>query len=137
MLIFLQPGMEAVLQLFYQFFETYIFSDWGFAIFLGIAIMLDTVTGVAVAWVRNRIHSKSLRKQFCEKVFQYAVGLIIVHGLAAHTVDGLSNPAFAMIMPYFKGFMYMLFIGAEALSVDENMGKLGRPFLPKFFRKRM
>ncbi|PSR53914.1 hypothetical protein AHMF7605_10490 [Adhaeribacter arboris] len=115
----------------------YIFSDWSFIAFLMVAVSLDTVTGIWVAYKFRKIHSMRLRKQFCEKVAQYGVGLILVHILSSHLVDGQPNQAFNTLMPYFKGVMYMVFLGAECISVDENMGKLGLPFLPKWFRRRM
>ncbi len=119
------------------FISKYLFADWSYTGFLLIVIFLDTVTGIWAAGKLGQIYSKSLRKQFCEKILQYGIALILVHGFSSHLVDGEPNPVLQMVVPYFKGFMYMLFYTAEAMSVDENLGKLGFKLFPKWIRKRM
>ncbi|NEM97197.1 hypothetical protein GXP69_05790 [Pontibacter sp. BT327] len=50
--------------------------------------------------------------------------------LSNHLVDGQPNPAMIQVVPYFKGLIYFLMLGAEALSIDENAAMVGRGFLP-------
>jgi phage-related holin len=127
----------ALFQLIVDFFSTYIFDDWQMINFLLVLIMVDTVTGVYAAWKTSTsgVYSFRLRSIF-EKLWYYFVGFIVVHVLTAHLVDGQPNPAMIQVVPYFKGLIYFLMLGAEALSIDENAAMVGRGFLPPWFRKK-
>lgn len=131
--IIIPPSFFAVIG---QLFEKYVFSDWDFIGYLLIAITIDTITGIYAAWRTTEVHSFKLRSM-CEKLFYYFIALIVVHVLTAHSVNGTSNPVFTVAFPYFKGLIYMVLLGAEVLSIDENAAKIGRGFLPKIIRKKL
>ena len=45
-------------------FEKYVFNDWEFAVFLCVAILIDTLTGTYAALRVNKISSHRFRKMF-------------------------------------------------------------------------
>jgi phage-related holin len=126
----------AIVVLLGQLFEKYIFSDWDFIGFLMVAIIIDTITGYYAAWAKGHVTSFRFRSM-CEKLFYYFIALVVVHVLTAHSVDGHSNPVFTAAFPYFKGLIYIVLLGAEVLSIDENSAKIGRGFLPTMVRKKI
>lgn len=129
-------NLGAVLGAFGTFFQTYVFSDVSFLGYLAVAIFLDTVTGIwASLYLRN--HSSNKLRQVFSKLAQYAIALVAVHVLTSFKVGGEANLFVTYVAPSFKGAVYTLMIWAETLSVDENLGKMGRGFLPKWVRKRM
>lgn len=126
-----------IYHLLVAFFETYIFNDWNVLTSLMVLVAIDTGTGVYAAWRTSTsgVYSFKLRSIF-EKLWYYFIGFVVIHVLTNHLVDGEPNPAFIQIFPYFKGLLYFLMLGAEALSIDENASIVGYGFLPKWFRKK-
>ena len=114
-----------------QFVERFLWSDWEFAAFLGILIMLDTLTGFIMAWQRRNISSQRFQRLFM-KLGAYSVLLITLHVLSHHTIAGKPNSVMAMIVPYFDALVYAAILFREALSINENLTRLGYPILPPF-----
>jgi phage-related holin len=119
-----------------QAFNKYVFSDWDFVPFLAVAIMLDTLTGVYVNAKLSRLHSFKMRSLF-EKLQQYAIGLIIIHGIASHLVDGSPNTVVQMIVPFLKGSFYAYMLVCEAISIEENLQRIGSGYLPKWVKRKL
>ncbi|WP_299755298.1 phage holin family protein [uncultured Pontibacter sp.] len=119
-----------------QVFNKYVFSDWDFVPFLAVAITIDTLTGVYVNAKLGRIHSFRMRSLF-EKLQMYVVGLIIIHGLASHLVDGSPNQLVQLIVPFGKGAFYFYMLACEAISVEENLQRIGKGYLPKWIKTKL
>ncbi|QCR23073.1 phage holin family protein [Pontibacter sp. SGAir0037] len=119
-----------------QFVNKYIFADWDFIPYLVVIITIDTFTGVYANWKLGKLHSFKMRSLF-EKIQMYAVGLIIIHGIASHLVDGSPNKLVLLVAPYLKNSMYLFMLACEALSVEENLNKIGKSYLPKWIRKKL
>jgi phage-related holin len=121
----------------FSIFEIYVFNDWNFVGFMMVLLILDTITGILAAWKQRRIHSFKMR-MIWEKIGYYALALIVIHIMSSYQVDGKHNQVFEMIVPYFKAVMYLILIGTEALSIDENAKKIwGKGFFPKWITSRM
>lgn len=119
-----------------KYFNKYVFSDWDFVPFLAVAITIDTLTGVYVNGKLGRIHSFKMRSLF-EKLQMYVVGLIIIHGLATHVVDGSPNQLVQVIVPFLKGGFYFYMLACEAISIEENLQRIGKGYLPKWIKTKL
>lgn len=128
----LAPNLKGLAVLF----NKYVFSDWDFIGFLAIAVIVDTLSGVYVNAKLGRIHSFKMRSVF-EKLQQYAVGLIIIHGIASHLVDNSPNPIVQLVVPYIKGSTYLYMLVCEAISVEENLQRIGKGYLPRWIRSKL
>jgi phage-related holin len=116
--------------------NTYIFSDWNFVVFLAIAVILDTMSGFYVNIKLRNIHSFRMRSVW-EKIAQYAIGLIIVHGIASHMVDGEPNQVVILVVPFIKGLCYFYMLACEAISIEENLNKIGKGILPHWISSKL
>ncbi len=112
--------------------EKYFFADWQFLKYLGVLVMLDTITGVMKAVKRNEaITSYGLRRTVV-KIVQYGIFLIVVHVLDNFEVKGESISFFGWIVTAAYSFL----IGVEAKSVLENIMALNDKFdIQKFIEK--
>ncbi|WP_266206241.1 phage holin family protein [Pontibacter kalidii] len=119
-----------------EWFNKYVFADWDFVPFLVIFVTIDTFTGVYVNAKLKRLHSFKMRSVF-EKLQQYAVGLIIIHGIASHLVDGSPNQVVHMLVPFLKGGFYVYMLVCEAISVEENLSKIGKGYLPVWLKSKL
>lgn len=119
-----------------SFVNMYVFDDWSFIPFLVVAISIDTLTGVYANAKLGRLHSFKMRSLF-EKVQMYAVGLIIIHGISSHLVDGSPNPIVQTLVPFLKGAFYVYMLFCEGLSIEENLQKIGKSYLPKWIKSKM
>lgn len=100
-------------------FQKYIFSDTEYLIWLLIAVMLDLITGVTKALIRNGIQhitSRGLRMTVI-KFIQYGTFLIITHVLVNFTVNGKSISPLRFI----DDWAFSLLILIEVKSVYENI----------------
>lgn len=120
----------------FNFIEKYIWDDWTFLIFMVFLVGVDTATGMLYAWKQHEISSKKM-KGLLTKVFAYGATLITVHIMSSFTVKNQPNTMIADILPYLDSLMYSFLVFREVLSINENLGKLGYPMLPKFILKRL
>lgn len=100
-------------------FQKYIFNDTEYLIWLFIAVMLDLITGVTKALVRNGVQditSRGLRMTVI-KFIQYGTFLIITHVLVHFTVNGEPVSPLAFI----DKWAFSLLILIEVKSVYENI----------------
>lgn len=117
----------------FQVTETYLFADWQFLKYLGVLIMLDTVTGVLKALKRkDAITSYGLRRTVV-KILQYGIFLIVVHILDNFEVKGESVSVFGWIVTASYSFL----IGVEAKSILENLMALDERFDIKSFIEKI
>lgn len=94
-------------------------SGWVLIIPL-VLIVLDCVTGVLNAWVRNEIKSSIMRQGLAKKI-----GEMIVLGIGELFSYGL------VLSPYVMTGVSAYIVIMELVSICENLKKLGVP-IPKF-----
>lgn len=119
-----------------SFIEKYVWADWPFLMFMVLLVVVDTATGMLYAWKEHEISSKKM-KGLLIKVFAYGATLITVHIMSSFTVNSQPNSMMADIIPYLDSLMYTFLVFRETLSINENLGKLGHPMLPKYILKRI
>lgn len=119
-----------------QLLGTFVFNDIAFLGYLLVAVGLDTISGFWASLVLKTHSSNKLRQVF-SKLGQYGIALVAVHALTSFKVGGEANLFVQYIAPSFKGAVYTLMMWAETLSIEENLNKLGRGFLPKWVRRKM
>jgi len=118
-----------------QFIEKYIWDDWSFLLFMCLLVAIDTASGVLFAWKEHNFSSKKMQSLLI-KIVVYGLTLVTVHIISAFTVKNQPNTMLADILPFMDSIMYSFLVFREVLSINENMGKLGYPMLPKFILKR-
>ena len=114
------------------FFEKYIFDDWEFAMFLCIAILIDTLTGTYAALKMHKVSSHKFRKMF-EKVLIYAAVIFVAHGLQNFSDKGQTKWVFDWI----EQGVYSALLVAEFISIIENADKIRPGVIPRFISKRL
>lgn len=97
---------------------TYLWGGWD-AVLMALVVMvvMDYATGITASWVRGRLDSEVGRRGVARKV-----GIFVVVALA-NVIDGtggLGEPILRTVTAWF-------YIGAEAISVLENLGDIGVP----------
>jgi len=118
-----------------QFIEKYIWDDWSFLLFMCLLVSIDTASGMLFAWKEHNFSSKKMQSLLI-KIVVYGLTLVTVHIISAFTVKNQPNTMLADILPFMDSIMYSFLVFREVLSINENMGKLGYPMLPKFILKR-
>jgi phage-related holin len=113
-------------------FEKYVFNDWEFAVFLCIAILIDTLTGTYAALKVNKISSHRFRKMF-EKVLIYAAVIFVAHGLQNFS----SHNTTKWVFDWIEQGVYSALLVAEFLSIIENADKIRPGIIPKFIAKKL
>ena len=69
-------------------FMKYIFQDWEFAKWIGIAIALDTIVSLVKHFFTKDISSETFWAKFAKKIFVYLILLIASNYLTNYTVNG-------------------------------------------------
>jgi phage-related holin len=115
-----------------HFTDKYIFSDWEFAIFLFIMMMLDTFVGIWKHWIKKDISSEGF-SHFFTKFIIYSITLILVHNMTNYTEVGETNGFFGWI----DNIIYALLMAREALSILESMVAINANLLPKWVRTHL
>lgn len=103
--------------------------------FMVLLIGIDTASGMLFAWKEHNFSSKKMQSLLI-KICVYGLTLITVHIISAFTVKNQPNTMLADLLPFLDSVMYSFLVFREVLSINENMGKLGYPMLPKFVLKR-
>ena len=101
---------------FVHFFNTYIFSDWDYLIFLTVLSSCDTVMGVTRALVKHEFSTKAFGKVFI-KIIIYSCALIVSHVLVYFTVKGKTQAVFS----WFDTVVLSAIVVREAISIFESI----------------
>ncbi|WP_273165494.1 bacteriophage holin [Hoylesella saccharolytica] len=112
-------------------FSRYLFQDWEFAKWIGIAVVLDTILGFIKHLLQKDASSDSFFSKFGKKIAIYIVLLILSNILSNYTVQGSPVGATQWIGTYLCVFMMV----REGFSVVENIQAI-YPILPASFVKR-
>jgi len=117
-------------------FAKYFFDDWEFVGFLGALVFCDTVTGILAA-VKNKCFSSKKMGATVYKVLVYSITLIAVHAITRHTVSGKPNVVVGLFVEYLDATLYTFIVLREAVSIHENLKKLGYGLMPVFLEKKI
>lgn len=114
------------------FFNTYMFDDWSFLVYLVVMIMIDTILGVWKA-LKYGILSSSRFGGMIIKAVLYAFFLIVVHNLTSFSSNEITRSIFAWV----EELCYAALLVREAISIIENTGAIKPDLLPKWILKRL
>ncbi len=115
-----------------QVIAKYVFSDWEFAVFLLVAMIVDTVVGLVKAW-RDKVISRAGYTQVLIKTIIYFSILVISHVLTHFLVHGENNGLFGWIDNVF----YVALILREAISIIRNVAIIYPGLIPQALLKRL
>lgn len=117
---------------FATLFQTYIFNDWAFLIYLVILILLDTILGVWRAYKYHQINSSKFGG-FIIKVVLYAIFMVVVHNLSNFSTNEFTKSIFRWV----QELCYAAVVVREAISIIENIGAIRKGLIPEWILKRL
>ncbi len=109
----------------------YVFSDWEFAVFLIVAMLIDTVVGLVKAWNEHNISSMGYARFFTKIIIYFSV-LVISHVLTNFLIHGKANGLFTWVEDVF----YVALILREGLSILRNIASIYPGLIPRSVLKR-
>ena len=113
-------------------FDTYIFSDWQFVLFLITLVVVDTVLGTYKAYVKKTLESRAYARLF-EKIMLYGAILITSHVLISFPISGTATGLFDWV----DDVLYCAMMVREAISIFENVGEIKPNLLPAWVLARL
>lgn len=113
-------------------FSRYLYQDWEFAKWIGIAVILDTILGVVKHLLHKDASSESFFSKFGKKIAVYIVLLILSNILTNYTVQGSIVGTTQWIGTYLCVFMMV----REGFSCVENIQAI-YPIFPTSFVRRL
>lgn len=113
-------------------FDTYVFSDWQFVLFLLIMIVVDTALGTYKAWKKRSLESRAYARLF-EKILLYGSVLVMSHVLIRFPVSGTATGLFDWV----DDVLYCAIMVREAISIVENVGEIKPDLLPAWVLARL
>lgn len=113
-------------------FSRYLYQDWEFAKWIGIAVILDTILGVVKHLLHKDASSESFFSKFGKKIAVYIVLLILSNVLTNYTVQGSIVGTTQWIGTYLCVFMMV----REGFSCVENFQAI-YPIFPTSFVRRL
>ena len=109
----------------------YVYQDWEFAKWIGVAVVVDTALGILKHLVHKDASSESFWVKFSKKIAVYILLLILTNILTNFTVNGKTVGATDWMGTYLCTYMLV----REAISIMENANAV-IPIFPKSFIKR-
>lgn len=109
----------------------YVYQDWEFAKWIGMAVAVDTLLGILKHLVHKDASSESFFAKFSKKIAVYILLLILANILTNFTVNGNTVGATDWMGTYLCVYMLV----REAISVMENANAV-IPIFPRSFIKR-
>lgn len=110
----------------------YVFADWEFAIFLLVAMIVDTVVGLVKAWQEKSISRAGYTQVFIKTIIYFSI-LVISHVLTHFLINGRENGLFGWIDNVF----YVALILREAISIIRNVAIIYPGLIPRSLLKRL
>lgn len=110
----------------------YIYQDWEFAKWIGVAIAIDTLASIVKHFIYKDVSSDEFWKKFSRKIFVYLILMILSNLLAHYTVKGNVVGPTEWISDYLCVFMIL----REAISILENLNAI-IPVVPVWLLKRL
>lgn len=109
----------------------YFYQDWEFAKWIGVAVVVDTLLGIAKHVIHKDVSSEDFWRKFLKKIVGYAALMILSNVLVNYTVQGSPVGATQWMGTYLCTFMMV----REAISIIENVNAIVR-IVPKSIIKR-
>lgn len=113
-------------------FNTYIFNDWSFLIYLVILICFDTFLGVWKALKYGDLNSARFGGLVIKSVL-YAIFLVVIHNLTNFSNNDITKAIFSWV----EELCYAALLVREAISIIENIGAIKPDLLPVWILKRL
>lgn len=110
----------------------YVYQDWEYAKWIGIAILIDTLVSLIKHWIMKDVSSEEFWNKFSKKIFVYIILLILSNLLANYTVNGHLVGSTQWMAEYLCVFMMI----REAISILENINAI-MPIVPTWLLKRL
>lgn len=110
----------------------YLFQDWEFAKWIGVAVVVDTVLGVWKHLIHKDANSETFFARFGKKIAVYIMLMILSNVAENCKVAGESVGAMRYVGTYLCVFMLV----REVFSCVENIQAI-YPILPKSFVQRL
>lgn len=110
----------------------YVYRDWEFAKWIGIAILIDTAVSIVKHWLLRDISSETFWAKFAKKIFVYMMLLVTSNLLSNYTVNGHVVGSTQWMGEYLCVAMLI----REAVSIVENTNAIVS-WCPKWFLKRL
>lgn len=110
----------------------YVYRDWEFAKWIGIAILIDTAVSIVKHWLLRDISSETFWAKFAKKIFVYMVLLVTSNLLSNYTVNGHVVGSTQWMGEY----LCVAMLVREAVSIVENTNAIVS-WCPKWFLKRL
>lgn len=120
--------IASVLTPIIQTIEKYIFNDWNFLKSLAVIVAIDTVLGIAKAFIAHSLSVNAFGKMII-KILVYMSVLICANVITTFQVDDKNVHTFSFI----ETWCYVALIAREASSIFRNAAIL----LPGFFSKKI
>lgn len=109
----------------------YVYQDWEFAKWIGVAVAIDTLIGLLKHLVHKDASSENFFAKFSKKIAVYILLLILSNILTNFTVNGSNVGTTDWMGTYLCTYMLV----REAISVMENANAI-IPIFPKSLIKR-
>ncbi len=113
-------------------YSRYLYQDWEFAKWIGVAVILDTILGVVKHLLHKDASSESFFSKFGKKIAVYIVLLVLSNVLTNYTVQGSIVGTTQWIGTYLCVFMMV----REGFSCVENIQAI-YPIFPTSFVRRL
>lgn len=110
----------------------YVYQDWEYAKWIGVAILIDTLVSLIKHWIMKDVSSEEFWNKFSKKIFVYIILLILSNLLANYTVNGHLVGSTQWMAEYLCVFMMI----REAISILENINAI-MPIVPAWLLKRL
>lgn len=112
-------------------FMKYVYQDWEFAKWIGVAVAIDTLIGLLKHLVHKDASSENFFVKFSKKIAVYILLLILSNILTNFTVNGSNVGTTDWMGTYLCTYMLV----REAISIMENANAI-IPIFPRWFIKR-
>ena len=113
-------------------YSRYLYQDWEFAKWIGVAVILDTILGVVKHLLHKDASSESFFSKFGKKIAVYIVLLVLSNVLTNYTVQGSIVGTTQWIGTYLCVFIMV----REGFSCVENIQAI-YPIFPTSFVRRL
>ena len=110
----------------------YVYQDWEFAKWIGIAVLVDTAVSLVKHWLLKDISSETFWAKFAKKIFVYMMLLITSNILSNYTVNGHVVGSTQWLGEYLCVAMLI----REAVSIVENSNAI-LSWCPTWLLKRL
>ena len=110
----------------------YVYQDWEFAKWIGIAVLIDTIVSIVKHWILCDFNSEEFFQKFAKKAFVYIALMILSNLLTYSTVNGHAMGATSWIGEYICWAVLL----RESISIVENSNAI-YPWCPVWLLKRL